>query len=113
MKIRFANVTRLAQVSTMAAVLTAASWTFGSASAQAAPQPAPHPDKIHALRSAAQANADDPPYRGTIIKKWGIPVAFIRPGVDDQGHVIAILVECQAHQKKAETTHEGFRIIHC
>lgn len=128
MMTRLANVKKVAGVTAMAAVLTAAGWGVGSATAQAAPHP--HPDPGMTPTAATPDAAGNPDAAGKpddtgnpdhvkgfkgllIINSSGIPIAFIPPGTENAGRFIHILVQCHAHESRAQVNNEGIHVLVC
>lgn len=52
-------------------------------------------------------------FKGLLIFKNGLPVGFIRPGQENVGHLVHVLVECGAHGKPVSINPEGIGILHC
>jgi hypothetical protein len=122
MMTRLANVKSLAGVTAMAAVLTAASWGVGSATAQAAPHPHPDSGKTPTAGNPDVTGKPDDTgnpdhvkgFKGLlIINSSGVPIAFIPPGTENAGRFIHILVQCHAHESRARVTDEGIHILVC
>jgi hypothetical protein len=122
MMTRLANVKKLARVTAMAAVLTAAGWGVGSATAQAAPHPHPDPGMTPVAGKPAVAGKPDVAgnpdhvkgFKGLlIVDSSGVPIAFIPPGTENAGRFIHLLVKCRSHEGRATVTDEGIHVLVC
>lgn len=116
MMTRLANVKKLARVTAMAAVLTAAGWGVGSATAQAAPHPHPDPGMTPVAGKPDVAGNPDhvKGFKGLlIVDSSGVPIAFIPPGTENAGRFIHLLVKCRSHEGRATVTDEGIHVLVC
>ena len=117
---RLANVNNVLRAAAMAAVLTAAGWSVGSATAPAAPHPDPHagPPTV-TTPTAGKPPKDTPPtkdngFKGLlIVSPSGTPLGFIPPGAENVGEFIHLIVQCHARHKEAPPTDTGIRVLVC